>query len=66
MAEADRTLDTTRRAELMAMAEQIMLDESPVIPLFFGTTRMLVHTHVKGYEDNIINVHRSRFMSLHR
>jgi len=66
MAVAGGTLDTVRRAQLMVEAEQIMLDESPLIPLFFGTTRMLVRSYVRGYENNIVNVHRSRFMSLDR
>lgn len=61
--QASRTLDMTARANLMAEAEQLMLDAHPVVPIDFTTVRTLISKRVQGFEDNIQNHHRTRFMS---
>ncbi len=60
--EASRTLDMTERARLMSEAEQIMLDDHPIITMDFSTHRNLVSQRVQGFEDNVSNTHRTRFM----
>lgn len=62
--ESDQQTDPAVRAGLMKKAEALMLSESPVTPLFYGVSRNLVQTWVKGWEDNLLNVHRSRFLSV--
>ncbi|MCC6913442.1 MAG: peptide ABC transporter substrate-binding protein [Rhodospirillaceae bacterium] len=64
MAEAKVMLDLKARAEVMSKAEQIALDECGVIPIYVTTTRCLVSPRVEGYEDNVENWHRTRFMRL--
>lgn len=61
--QASKTLDMTARAKLMAEAEQLMLDAHPVVPIDFTTVRTLISNRVQGFEDNIGNTHRTRFMS---
>lgn len=61
---SDQERDAGSRAALMKQAEALMLEEMPITPVFYGVSRNLVHTWVKGWEDNILNVHRSRFMSI--
>lgn len=61
--QASKTLDMTERAKIMAQAEQLMLDAHPVVPVDFTTVRTLISRRVKGFEDNIGNTHRTRFMS---
>lgn len=61
---SDQERDAGKRAALMKQAEALMLSEMPITPVFYGVSRNLVHTWVKGWEDNILNVHRSRFMSI--
>lgn len=63
MDEASRTLDLEARAKLMAQAEQLMLDAHPIAPIDFTTVRTLISKRVTGFEDNIGNTHRTRFMS---
>lgn len=63
MNQASQTLDMTARADLMAQAEQLMLDAHPVVPIDFTTVRTLISKRVAGFEDNIGNTHRTRFMS---
>ncbi len=62
--EAERTLDVTRRAELMQHAERILLDELPVIPVYHYTTQHLVSPRVVGWIDNIMDVHPTRWLQL--
>lgn len=50
------------RYALMAKAEQVMIDDVGIIPLYFGTNRNLVATYVKGYGDNAGDNHPSRYM----
>ncbi|MDG2244227.1 MAG: peptide ABC transporter substrate-binding protein [Rhodospirillaceae bacterium] len=62
--EAAVTLDMKKRAALMAEAEQIMLDDHPVIMLDYATNRILVSKRIQGFVDNISNTHRTRYMSI--
>jgi hypothetical protein len=48
----------------MLEAEQMMLNEGPMAPVYFGTSRNLVHTWVKGWEPNPLDVHRTRWMRI--
>ena len=60
---ASLTLESEERADLMSKAEQLMLDDHPIVPIGFSTHRNLVSLRILGFEDNISNIHRTRFMS---
>ena len=62
--QSDQETDAGKRMALMQQAEAMMLEEAPLTPVFFGVSRNLVHTWVKGWADNLLNTHRSRFMSI--
>ena len=66
LARADRTSDPRVRGVVLAEAEQIMLDDVAVAPVFFGVTRTLVAPAVRGWVDNAVNIHRARWLSLDR
>jgi oligopeptide transport system substrate-binding protein len=55
MDEASVTSDLAKRAQLVQQAEQVLLREMPMIPLFFYVSKNLVSTRVKGWEDNLLN-----------
>ncbi|HWA25383.1 MAG TPA: peptide ABC transporter substrate-binding protein [Lacunisphaera sp.] len=46
---ADRTIDPAARLKLLAEAEAILLDDSPIIPIYHFTTVRLVHPSVRGW-----------------
>jgi oligopeptide transport system substrate-binding protein len=52
------------RAALLAQAESILLDDAPVVPLFFRVTKRLVKPHVQGVQDNSLGVLASRDLRL--
>lgn len=58
------TLDLGERAEILAEAERIYLDELPSIPILYYSSRALVSPKVKGYEDNLMDAHATRWLSL--
>lgn len=61
---ASRTLDTAQRAELMAEAERLLLDSTPVIPLYFFVNKHLVSPRVLNFQSNILDIHPSRYFEL--
>ncbi len=60
---ANQELDLTKRAELLKQAEQIALDEAAAIPLYYYVTENLVSPKIKGWEHNVFDIHRTRWMS---
>jgi oligopeptide transport system substrate-binding protein len=51
---------------MLGQAEQILLDDAAVAPVFFGVTRDLVSQQVKGWVSNNVNINRTRYLSLDR
>jgi ABC-type oligopeptide transport system substrate-binding subunit len=64
MDEASFTADPRKRAGLLEQAEGILLEELPVIPIYFYVSKNLVSTKVKGWQDNPLNIHYVRDLSL--
>lgn len=62
MAEANQEMNMAKRANLMRQAEQIMLDDAPIAPMWYGVNKALVNPRVTGWVDNIVDIHRSRFL----
>jgi oligopeptide transport system substrate-binding protein len=63
---SDNERDVPAREELLRRAEQVLLDDVAVAPVYFGVARNLVSPQVRGFADNNVNIHRSRFLSLDR
>jgi len=61
---ASRTLDSDTRSEYMNQAESHLLNESPIIPLYFFVSKHLVSPRVVNYRPNILDVHRSQYIEL--
>ena len=60
------TLDLQQRAEQLASAEALALQDHPVIPLYFYAGRRLVNTRVVGWIDNPRAANPTRFLTLTR
>jgi ABC-type oligopeptide transport system substrate-binding subunit len=50
--EANRTVDRQRRYEILAQAENLLLDAQPVMPIVVPTTRWMKKPYVKGMYPN--------------
>ena len=52
--------DTVRRAELLQQSERILLEDLPILPLYFYVSSRMVKPWVGGYTSNIMDHHRSK------
>jgi oligopeptide transport system substrate-binding protein len=66
MTASDATRDPSARARLLAEAEQIMLDDVALAPVFNGVSSNLISPAVRGWSGNDINIQRSRYLRLDR
>lgn len=62
--ESDMEADAAKRLALLEAAEQIVLDEVPLSPVFFGVSSALVRGYVKGRVENATNTHRTRWLRI--
>ncbi|MDR2735336.1 MAG: peptide ABC transporter substrate-binding protein [Puniceicoccales bacterium] len=49
--------DAKNRSEFLEIAEGILLDEMPIIPLYFRTTAHLVNDKIGGWHGNVLDYH---------
>jgi oligopeptide transport system substrate-binding protein len=56
--------DLAARGDILRQAEALFMRDLPFIPLLYYSSRSLVSPRLQGWEDNIQNVHPSRFLSL--
>ncbi|HEX5702874.1 MAG TPA: peptide ABC transporter substrate-binding protein [Pyrinomonadaceae bacterium] len=64
--EANRTIDPQRRYQILAQAEQLMLDAQPVMPLTVPTTRWMKKPYVKGLYPNAATLHSWKYVYVER
>ena len=58
---ADHEPDGAKRAEILKQAEQMMLTDEAIAPIFYVVNRNLVSPKVTGWVDNVSNFHRAGF-----
>lgn len=64
IAQAARTADQAQRYDCFQKAEAILLDDAPVLPLFFYTHTFLIHPSVKGWYPTILDHHPYKYVHL--
>ena len=64
--QASAETDAGKRAGILQQAERLMIADTPVIPLYFYTSRHLVSPDVKGWVDNLRDQHPTRWLSVER
>ncbi len=58
--------DLEKRAALLAEAEEVMLNDYPIMPIYFYVTKHLVKPHVKGFKSTILDHNYSRHYRIER
>jgi oligopeptide transport system substrate-binding protein len=61
---ADHEPDGARRAAILGEAEQMMLDDAYIAPLYVGVNFNLVSPRVTGWVDNAVDIHPVRYLCL--
>jgi oligopeptide transport system substrate-binding protein len=64
LAAADQEPNAAERAQILARAEQLILDDEATAPIYFVVNRNLVSRRVTGWADNAPNFHRARWLCL--
>ena len=64
MDQAAAETDLDKRANILKQAEEIFMRDLPFIPLMYYGSLSLVSDKLEGWEDNIQNVHPTRFMAI--
>lgn len=60
--QASQEQDLVKRAEIFAEAEQIMLQDYPITPMWYEVTKNLVDPNLDGWAENAEDNHRSRWL----
>ncbi|MDB5364025.1 MAG: oppA [Rhodospirillales bacterium] len=60
---ASLTVDAVERERLLGRAERLLLDDAAMLPLNFPVYRAVVNPRIKGWEENLLNLTPSRFLS---
>lgn len=54
--------DAAKRSTILRKAEQKILDDAAVAPLYYYVNKNLVSPKVTGWDDNLVDIHRERFV----
>ena len=60
---AAQQTDPDRRRMFLEEAERVLLDDHPVIPLYYHVSKHLVSPKVDGWQDNVLDFHYSQHLS---
>jgi oligopeptide transport system substrate-binding protein len=66
IADAAKEIDADKRMRMLEQAERILMDEMPIIPMFFYVSRNLVKPHVRGWYNNLKDDHHLRTIWIDR
>jgi oligopeptide transport system substrate-binding protein len=58
--------DPQRRMEILRQAEEILLDELPIIPMYFYVSKHLVRTRVKGFFNTVQDEHPLQLLRIEK
>ncbi len=61
---AGTTQDSAKRFALFRQAEAILMQESPIMPLYFYRSKTLLHPAVRGWHPTLLDHHPYKYVSL--
>ncbi|QEL12881.1 peptide ABC transporter substrate-binding protein [Kushneria phosphatilytica] len=62
--QGNRTLEPQQRAEVLGQAQQLLLDDYALLPIYDYVTHHLVSPQVRGWQSNAMDIHPLRWVSL--
>lgn len=60
LAQAAREADPAKRRAALEAAERVVVEEWPLVPVYFAVSARLVKPHVGGWETNVLNHHYTK------
>ena len=64
LAKAENTAEVPARMATLAEAERVIMDETPVLPIYWYTTNYLIRPEVKNWDPLLLNNHPFKFVRL--
>ena len=64
VADAQQCADGARRLRILREAENVLLKDAPVLPLFYGTRTRLIHPAVKEWQPRLLDNRLWKYMDL--
>ena len=64
MAQSYKERDPVARAKILHDAEAVLMQDQPIAPLMVNASLWLISPKVKGFVDNAVNDHLTRYLSL--
>lgn len=64
LTDAENQNDQSLRQKALEQAERLLLADMPIIPVYHYTTQHLVSPKVQGWQDNVMDVHKSQYLKL--
>ena len=61
---AENTADINKRLNTLRKAESILMDEVPVLPIYWYTNNYLLRPEVKNWDPLLLNNHPYKFIIL--
>ncbi len=62
--QASRTLNSNSRFEIFRQAESLLMQESPIIPIYFYRSKTLIQPTVQGWNPTILDHHPFKYVHL--
>jgi oligopeptide transport system substrate-binding protein len=62
MEAANNERDAEKRYQMMYRAEEMIVRDVPIAPIYYGTSKQLVNPDITGFSTNLEDVHRVRWM----
>ena len=59
---AENEADSNKRRKLLQRAEEVLLTDQPLLPLYFLVSKHLVSASVGGWRDSIMDHHLSQYL----
>jgi oligopeptide transport system substrate-binding protein len=66
IADAKVEPDEKKRLEMLSEAERILMDVLPIVPIYYYVSRNMVKPHVRGFFNNLQDIHPLRAISIDR
>jgi oligopeptide transport system substrate-binding protein len=62
--QASETLDPAKRFEVFQQAEALLMDEVPIMPIYFYRSKSLIQPSVRGWNPTLLDHHPYKYISL--
>jgi oligopeptide transport system substrate-binding protein len=64
IAEAEKEVDETKRRELLYRAEELLMNDLPLIPIYYYVSKNMVKPYVRGFYPNLLDNHPLYYLSI--